>query len=293
MNHNKCNQIIISQGFQNGIMGGPYHKEIDISENLKITIDQSLKRTITISSKEEIKAEDLFYSFQPLEKLLMLFDGRFYPISDIKSDNDSLDDEHFKNKILSSRLRYFNSADICQSPVLRLIQFQDILDDDIYTQWADILDEMGIMYQSYLYSLSDNSMPRDINYAFIAEAAEPFVELVKDKTYYCKSLSPGERGTTLKMCIDSLITHFGEVIFSDELNNDYDKFLTKAVKSRVRIMHIKRFQDNHFDGADCIRYLWKFSLLYRRILLEILGIPYQKYCNQLKTAVNTIDKWNR
>ena len=100
MNHNKCNQIIISQGFQNGIMGGPYHKEIDISENLKITIDQSLKRTITISSKEEIKAEDLFYSFQPLEKLLMLFDGRFYPISDIKSDNDSLDDEHIKNKIL-------------------------------------------------------------------------------------------------------------------------------------------------------------------------------------------------
>ena len=240
-----------------------------------------------------MKAEDLFYSFQPLEKLLMLFDGRFYPISDIKSNNDSLDDEHFKNKILSSRLRYFNSADICQYPVLKLIQFQDMLNEDIYTQWTELLDEMDIMYQSYLYSLSDNSMPRDINNAFIAEAAEPFVELVKDKTYYCKSLSPGERGTTLKMCIDSLITHFGEDIFSNELNNDYDKFLTKAVKSRVRIMHIKRFQDNHFDGEDCIRYLWKFSLLYRRILLEILGIPYQQYCSQLKTAVNTIDKWNR
>lgn len=57
-------------------------------------------------------------------------------------------------------------------------------------------------------------------------------------------------------------------------------------------MHIKKNQKDFFDGKECIKYSLKFSLLYRRILLSLLGVPYQEYKENIKSASKKIDEWN-
>ena len=35
----------------------------------------------------------------------------------------------------------------------------------------------------------------------------------------------------------------------------------------------------------------KFSLLYRRILLDLLDVPYESYIARIRHAVQVIDEW--
>lgn len=149
------------------------------------------------------------------------------------------------------------------------------------------------MHQIYLYCLIKGFYTADVRLAFLVEIFEPLVELVKAHTYYFQTLEPGNtRTTSLKMCIDALITKYGADIFPKELNACYLDFLNKAVKSRVRIMHIKKNQEAKcFSDKEDIYYSAKFSLLYRRILLELLGISYCSYEAQLKDAVISWDDW--
>ena len=93
------------------------------------------------------------------------------------------------------------------------------------------------------------------------------------------------------MCIDNLIVLYGADIFAKELEYNYTLFLERAVKSRVRIMHIKKNQENFFDERECIKYSLKFSLLYRKILLSLIGISEQQYKANVQNATKKIDEW--
>ena len=62
------------------------------------------------------------------------------------------------------------------------------------------------------------------------------------------------------------------------------------VHSRVKIMHIKREQRGvYFDGKESVLYAAKMSLVYRRIMFEVLGIDEEVYKEKL---VNCVTKWN-
>ncbi len=125
------------------------------------------------------------------------------------------------------------------------------------------------------------------------ELAEPLIEIVKKHTNYFSSLTPGFHGTSLKNCLDVLITKYGVDIFKNELSNNYEQFLSAMVNSRVRIMHIKREQKGmHFNGSESILYILKMSLLYRRIMFEVLNIHEINYKDNLMKCVSRLDKWN-
>ena len=89
------------------------------------------------------------------------------------------------------------------------------------------------------------------------------------------SLKPGDQTTTLKMCIDAVISKYGQDIFDEEYNVNKDKFLQTLVNTRNRIMHIKRNQltDKFLSGSESILYLMK--------LLERCTNRLHK-CNQIK-----------
>lgn len=145
----------------------------------------------------------------------------------------------------------------------------------------------------YLYSLSDSKMPIDAKCAFLIELAEPLVEIVKAHTHFYSSLNPGERGTSLKMCVDALISKYGTDIFAKEITSKYDKFLQTIVNSRVRIMHIKRQQKGLFlNGPESVLYAQKMTLLYRKILFEILDIDEDTYKENMQSLIDSLDKWN-
>ena len=103
---------------------------------------------------------------------------------------------------------------------------------------------------------------------------------------------PG-KGTSLKVCVKALIEEYGKDIFEKEMEANGEGFLSTMINSRVRIMHIKRNQKNkYFNGNESVLYILKLSLLYRRILLDILGIEKQMYADKLQKCVTRLNRWN-
>lgn len=124
------------------------------------------------------------------------------------------------------------------------------------------------------------------------ELAEPLIEIVKKHTNFFSSLTPGLRGTSLKNCLDTLIKKYGVDIFRKELSNNYEQFLSAMVNSRVRIIHIKREQKGlFFNGNESGLYTLKMSLLYRKIIFEVLNINELDYKDNLIKCVSRLDEW--
>lgn len=293
----KCKKLIATYRDDKLLLEGPKYLKFQVNENVFVEIEQLGVRTITIVFAEEDSFRELYGILTKVERLLMIIDGRFIPLKELVFDdfeNGTL--EHLKlysENIMNSRLSYYNSADFCNYELDKLIDFEIIITSKLFADWQMILDELSIVHQMYLYSVSDSKMPIDVKCAFLIELAEPLVEIVKTYTHFYSSLNPGDRGTSLKMCIDALISKYGTDIFSKEIANNYDKFLQTVVNSRVRIMHIKRQQKGlFFNGSESVLYAQKMTLLYRRVLFELLGIHENLYREKMKMTINSLDKWN-
>ena len=294
----KCKSLIAI--FQNDklLLDGPHTVSFDIGYNktFHISIEQCGVRKITITSAKEVSVFDLHTVFSRIERLLMLFDGTFIPLAELQLTESSTSEDNIlhscKEHFMKSRLSYFSSADFCSYKVNKLLAFDSILTTELFCKWEQLLEELDMVHQIYLYSLSDSGITGDVKCAFLIELAEPLIEIVKKHTNFFSSLTPGPRGASLKNCLDALITKYGVDIFRKELSNNYEQFLSTMVNSRVRIMHIKREQKGlYFNGNESILYTLKMSLLYRRIIFEVININELNYIDNLKKCVSRLDKW--
>ena len=281
------------------LLGGPHIVEFDTigDQKFHIKIEQCGVRIIVITSDKDVSAFDLYAILTRIERLLMLLDGVFIHLSELKlSESDTADKKQltsFQNNLINGRLSYFSSADFCNYKVDKLLEFDTILTAELFYKWEQLLVELDIVHQMYLYSLSNSKITVDVKCAFLIELAEPLIEIIKVHTKFFSSLTPGSRGTSLKNCLDALVTKYGVDIFNSELSGDYDRFLSAIVNSRVRIMHIKREQKGVFlNGTESVLYILKLSLLYRRILFEVLGIAETHYKESLIKSVSRLDTWN-
>ena len=261
------------------LLGGPHIVEFDTTDEQKfhIKIEQCGFRMIAITSDRDTSAFDLYAILTRIERLLMLLEGVFIPLSELKlSESDTANEKQltsFQNNLIKGRLSYFSSADFCNYKVDKLLEFDTILTAELYSKWEQLLVELDLVHQVYLYFLSNSKITVDVKCAFLIELAEPLIEVVKEHTKFFSSLTPGPRGASLKNCLDALITKYGADIFGSELASDYERFLFAMVNSRVRIMHIKREQKGvFFNGNESVLYMLKMNLLYRRIMFEVLGI---------------------
>ena len=281
------------------LLGGPHIVEFDTTDEQKfhIKIEQCGFRMIAITSDRDTSAFDLYAILTRIERLLMLLEGVFIPLSELKlSESDTANEKQltsFQNNLIKGRLSYFSSADFCNYKVDKLLEFDTILTAELYSKWEQLLVELDLVHQVYLYFLSNSKITVDVKCAFLIELAEPLIEVVKEYTKFFSSLTPGPRGASLKNCLDALITKYGADIFGSELASDYERFLFAMVNSRVRIMHIKREQKGvFFNGNESVLYMLKMNLLYRRIMFEVLGIDEAIYKNSLLKCVSRLDEWN-
>lgn len=293
----KCKKLIATFQDDKLMLGGPKSLEIQLDENISVIIEQLGIRIITIISEKGESCRDLYGIFTKLERLLMIFDGRFITLKELVfEDLNEETTEHLKSyasDIMKTRLSYYNSADFCNYTLDKLLDYEMIITPELFNKWQELLDELDIVHQMFLYATSDSKMPIDVKCAFLIELSEPLVEVVKANTHFYSSLKPGEKGTSLKMCVDALILKYGEDIFTEEIANNYDKFLQTLVNSRVRIMHIKRQQKElYFNGSESILYAQKMVVLYRRILFEIMGIDKELYKEKMTSLIKSLDSWN-
>lgn len=293
----KCLTAVYEE--KQSVLRGPVHIQFDIGKEqlFHVDIEQAVIRSIKISADSDISVFDLNAVLSRIERLLMLLDGRFIPLKEMKfSESDVFSNDSLiscAQNLVAQRLSYYCSADFCKNIANMLIDIENVFTPNLFSKWDDLLDELGVVHQIFLYSVSDSKITIDVKCAFLVELAEPIVEVVKERTDYFASLEPGGRGTTLKKCLDALITKYGEVVFNKELSSQYNQFLNALVNSRVNIMHIKRNQRKPtLDGMQSILYAQKLSLLYRKIIFKLLEIDDSLYLEKLEQCVSSLDNWN-
>lgn len=291
----KCKKLIATFVDEKLMLDGPKSLEFYIDDNISVKIEQMGIRVITVTSKQEESFRNLYGILTKVERLLMLFDGQFIKLKDL-SFEESVEgtSEHLKSyayNIMKTRLNYYKSADFCNYVTDKLVDYETTITPELYSKWQVLLDELDISHQMFLYSVSDSRMPIDVKCAFLIELAEPMVEIAKIYTPFFEELQPGEEGTSLKKCIRALISQYGRDIYAKEMSSHYNDFLQTLVNSRVRIMHIKRKQQKSFlNGSESILYAQKMTLLYRKIIFEILGIKEETYKNNMERKIKYLSE---
>ena len=293
----KCKVLIGTYINDNIILGGPHVAEFETRDNkFFIKIEQCGYRKISIKASEETSVFELYGVFTKIERLLMIFDGQFLNLENLEfTDSSDTEKSMLKsvgNNLMHQRLSYFKSSDLVSYKVDKLLEFEEVLNSDLYDKWEHLLEELDIAHQMYLYAMGDTKITVDVKCAFLIELAETLVEILKVYTNSFQKLKPGD-GTSLKACVKALIEEYGKDIFEREMEANEKEFLSTVINSRVRIMHIKRNQKiKYFDGNESVLYILKLSLLYRRILLEILGVEKQVYVDKLRKCVSRLNRWN-
>lgn len=293
----KCKMVIGTYINDNIILGGPHVAEFETSDNkFFIKVEQCGYRKISIKASEDTSVFELYGVFTKIERLLMIFDGQFLNLENLEftdsSDTEKSMLKSVSNNLMHQRLTYFKSADLVSYKVDKLLEFDEVLNTDLYDKWEQLLEELDIAHQMYLYAMGDTKITVDVKCAFLIELAETLVEILKVYTNSFQKLKPGN-GTSLRACVKALIKEYGEDIFEKEMEANEKEFLSTVINSRVRIMHIKRNQKiKYFNGNESVLYILKLSLLYRRILLNILGVEEQMYVDKLQKCVSRLNRWN-
>lgn len=236
-----------------------------------------------------------FYTI--IERLLMLFDGRFYIIESAAFTGDACSEADYSSyaqACLSRRLSYCKTDPAyCYSDHV-FLTYDTVLSPELLSKWIQLQDELDIVHQVALYNIAATGITHDVKCANFIECLEPITEVIGIYDRFFPSLKPGDRTTTLKMCIDAAISKYRQDIFDEEYSVNKDKFLQTLVNTRNRIMHIKRNQptEKYLSGTESILYLVKLCHLYRVVILSLLGIDYTRYKTAVKKSVDQWNSWN-
>ncbi len=283
-----------------GFPGDPHSVKFDYDYNgstLHIEIWQSLERIINLSVDSPIEMKQLWTAYVTIERLLMLFDGRFYNIDSVTFTGNACSEENYASyaqECLSRRLSYYKTDRIYCYTNHIFLTFDSVMCPDMVSKWIKLQDELDIVHQIALYSIADTGVTCDVKCAYFIECLEPMAEIIGIYDNSFPDFKPGNKSTTLKMCIDAVISKYGEDIFSREYSANKDKFLQILVNMRNRIMHIKRNQptEKYLSGKESILYLVKLCHLYRIVLLSLLGIDYEQYKAAVTSSIEQWNNWN-
>lgn len=281
-------KLDITQKPENGFLGGPKSKCFSVCHNdieYEIAVNQHGERRITITSSEGISIENILGLYYSLETFLMLLDGQFYPIVNV-FENDVETTHSWEKRTLPSH----HSADFMVSTGNALLDFEAILDAQLFQDWSSLRDELDLIHKMVLYCLSSVKMPKDMQCAFMTEAFEGLSELIHERKPEIVLPKVNKSESKLKRCLSTIILRFGSQIFGREMQCNPEAFIQLLVDSRNRIAHIKSKQDrDYLNGDESVIYLMKLSLLYRVVLFDFLGIPEVLYRDKLSLRIRSID----
>lgn len=108
----KCKSLVAIYQGDKLLLDGPHILEFNTIRNqpFHIKIEQLGVRTIIITSGKDVSVFDLYAILTRIERLLMLFDGVFIPLSELKfSESDTVDENRLiscQNNLIKMRLSY-------------------------------------------------------------------------------------------------------------------------------------------------------------------------------------------
>ena len=163
-----CKCLTAEYEEEKSVLRGPVHIQFDIGKEqlFHVDIEQAVIRSIKISTDSDVSIFDLNTVLSKIERLLMLLDGRFIQLKEMKfSESDVFSNDSLipcAQNLIAQRSSYFCSADFCKNASYRLIDFENVFTPDLFSKWDDLLDELGVVHQMFLYSVSDSKITIDV-----------------------------------------------------------------------------------------------------------------------------------
>lgn len=292
-------ELKVIQTNDDGTFCGPFVNDFEYTYKgvtYRVKIKQILKRELLIGTGEKVECIELFEMESFLEILLFLFDGRFYPIENAAMIDENEDPSIYQNKVnhyYNNRPPIYKSIDICRHQFMKLVNFKDIDLTNTLLEWVRISNELDIAFNMLLYCLSDIHMPVDCKISSIIEMVKPFGEIVENnnRSFHIERNKHTKR-MDLRIALKTVIKTFGSEIFYKELNGNFKDFLDLLVNTRNKISHVKSLQDKAcLDGVQCVFYIAKLSIMYRKIIFMLIGIDDTMYTDNIIKAVEALDNW--
>lgn len=284
-------KIKVNQRPDKGFFGGPKSKEFNVRYNeydFEIGIQQMGEREITVTCSDPCEYKDYLGVYYHVVSLLMLFDGRFFPITRA-FENDIEITDSMKKRALAS----YSSADFMFYKENKLVDFENVISEQLCSEWYALKEELDINYKMVLYCLSSVEIPTDVKCAFMIESFIGLSQIVHERRpeFTLPKIKKGD--SKLKEYIKTLFLEYGEEVFGEEISRNLDGFASILVESRNRIAHIRKKRDRiFFDDDRNVFYTLKLSLLYRRVIFELIGIPLNQYKDCLLAMVNRVNEHN-
>ena len=209
-----------------------------------------------------------------------LFEGMFFPLVFFTADG-----ENYTDKVQRKQLNYYQSQ---KRYAYIPINMDDREYRKLFRAWLKEEKKNRIIHPVFLYSVYLEGMPVDIRMALLLETFEPIAEdlhnrgiitLIKPptKTFTnrCKhcgrtvSRTVPNKELEFKDKLQPILKKYGKIIFKDDSRT---KLIAKSVKVRNKVDHVNAKTENVMNGKQCGFYIYKFSLLYRYIMLQEIGI---------------------
>lgn len=265
-----------------------------------ISIAQNGIRRIEIRAETATMAGTLWTILWNVARLAMLFEGEFLQLRSAEfllDDNTTPWGDELVQEYQKRMLSFYSSADFARG-CSKFANSLSVLSDELLNGWIQIEDELELVHPMVLYGMSSVNLPIDLKAAILVESFESLFELIQkynpEFQMAPKQTKPnGEKDSKLRRILEAIIQSYGQDIFGKEKEKDLPSFCQVLTNSRNRMFHIKTKANKMFlGGSESVLYAAKLSLLYRRVLLDILGIDYTVYSERLKEIVSRWNGWN-
>ena len=266
-----------------------YSVSIDVHENTK---------TIAVSASKAVKLSDMWTIIVLILRFENLFEGCFYTPILLEANG-----KDYMNMIESILPLYRSSYTSGIFP----FSYSDKEYRKLYYRWIEKSKELGIIHHVYLYSVFTNGMPPQVKLALLLEVFEPIADKECKKgtitipvqtspPILCPSCGTIARGARKKRVpfrskLESLLSQYGKSIF---LGKEGERAISKAYDTRNMVDHVNQEKKKTaMSGYQAAFYLYKFSLLYRYIVLLDLGIDQKELNDRIKILVQSFNKQYR
>lgn len=254
-------------------------KRNNIKYKIKIVLTANRKK-VEILSESPSTIDAMSSIIHEILRFENLFEGLFFPLVSFTAD-----ETNYTREIQQKQLDYYQSQ---KQYAYIPIAFEDQQYRKLYMKWLRVEKKNKIIHPVFLYSAYLEGMPVDIRMALLLETFEPIAQdlnnrgiitLVKlptrtftNRCKYCgKPVSRTVRNRELefKDKLQPLIKKYGKTIFKGDAKT---KLITRSVKIRNKVDHVNANTENAMNGKQCGFYIYKFTLMYRYIILQEIGV---------------------
>ena len=247
-----------------------YSVSIDVHANIK---------TITVSANKAVKLSDMWTIIIPILRFENLFEGCFYtPILLEANGKDHMN-------MIESILPLYRSS---YTSGIFPFSYSDKEYRKLYYKWIKKSKELKIIHHVYLYSVFINGMPPQVKLALLLEVFEPIAKSMLLKKGVLK------KSVHFKDMLQLLISQYGKIIFPGK---EGERVIPRAVATRNMVDHVdhekmieKDEEKKAMSGYQSAFYLYKFSLLYRYIVLLELGVDEKELNDRIKILMRSFNK---